>query len=847
MTRIQPAMHGRHQVSRLAAVAVALLVTVLVMGIVGASASASPTQTDVMFVFDTSGSMEPVLEEAKAEIKEVMAQLEGSLPNVEFGVAEARDYGESEYDSYSDQPWKLDAPVTSDVGQVNQAISDLSAFGGGDGPEAYGRALWETDTNPDVGWRPGARHLIVLVADQVPHNPNVDEGIPEEFWIESSPWDTGEELSGTWGIPGTRLKEGETLDFHAVLRQLASDGTPLEMVDYHDTEGDFIHYWEYWAHIAGGTAVEASEHGNELAAKLKQLVEGAGVPCATSAVPEPPSPATPGGPPTVLTPRFLQPGSAVVLTPPAGSGFCKGQLPELGHDVVTGVEEATSSKLAFRVPPTAASRLALTTSSGAPGPQEPYGVDNFRYPWGFNIINTTGDGGGGTYDDKVTITPQDLDSVFSGLGPPGSPEYLEAEEDAEDLLKEVGLCYGFGLLSWALYGDAHGQHIPLTYAASSGFKPTPGTEPYLLDEQSGGAHSLTRALLRGAVSQVSPEAKSTWLSVSNSGALATQLNSAFSTGQPALLLINFPFQGGEHGHTLLAYNYQRPDPTTGEGIAVDVVDPNIPWSEGRPPSDYEKLQVHVRNNGSWTFSATAFGLGDFGAQVGGGSGSLEVVPHPKIPGGLELHTTLSGGPSPISVTPPIGAHVTAIGYSGAAGTTIPSDVKPEAFSDDAVDTRLLVPPSHHELTISYSAPSGTAGPLHVTGRGFLDTAALVGGGRTVTVDASTGSLSTPVATTGTVLSVTSLVRGEQLTAEVRFSGRVRRPTLEINGAGEVSLRTAGGGGQASLSLATFTEAGEQAHTRDERLSLRGRAHIHRHTPKIKRHRRRRTRHKKKSK
>ncbi len=60
--------------------------------------AATAPQTDVMFVFDTSGSMEPVLEEAKAEIQEVMTHLGGSLPSVEFGLAEARDYGGSEYD-----------------------------------------------------------------------------------------------------------------------------------------------------------------------------------------------------------------------------------------------------------------------------------------------------------------------------------------------------------------------------------------------------------------------------------------------------------------------------------------------------------------------------------------------------------------------------------------------------------------------------------------------------------------------------------------------------------------------------------------------------------------------------
>ena len=66
--------------------------------------ASTASQTDVMFVFDTSGSMSPVLSEAKAEIQEVMAHLSATLPNVEFGVAESRDYAPSEYDGSSSRP-----------------------------------------------------------------------------------------------------------------------------------------------------------------------------------------------------------------------------------------------------------------------------------------------------------------------------------------------------------------------------------------------------------------------------------------------------------------------------------------------------------------------------------------------------------------------------------------------------------------------------------------------------------------------------------------------------------------------------------------------------------------------
>jgi hypothetical protein len=53
--------------------------------------AAVPEKTDVVFIFDTSGSMQGVLEEAKEEIKTLIANTEATLPNAEFGVANVED------------------------------------------------------------------------------------------------------------------------------------------------------------------------------------------------------------------------------------------------------------------------------------------------------------------------------------------------------------------------------------------------------------------------------------------------------------------------------------------------------------------------------------------------------------------------------------------------------------------------------------------------------------------------------------------------------------------------------------------------------------------------------------
>jgi hypothetical protein len=264
----------------------ALLAISLGVGAGSAQASAPPSSTDVLFVFDTSGSMGSELGEAREKIQSVMAALGATLPNAAFGVARVEDvpgwFGggrtekeleekNKELEEDKEKGWELLQPISSDQSGSAAAINRLEVGGGEDGPESYGRALWESDTNPNVGWRPGARHEIVLIADNVPHDPNLNEGIPESKWVEN-PFETGTEAPGKVGIPGTMWAPGTNLQIVPVARQLAADGKPLEEVEFYGGFQNYLPYWEYWAGQSGGTALEGAS--GELASKLTTLIEG---------------------------------------------------------------------------------------------------------------------------------------------------------------------------------------------------------------------------------------------------------------------------------------------------------------------------------------------------------------------------------------------------------------------------------------------------------------------------------------------------------------------------------------------------------------------------------------------
>jgi hypothetical protein len=253
------------------------------MSVAAPAASAdTPASTDVLFVFDTTGSMGGAITEAKDEIQEAMAQIGASLPNVQFGLAEVRDYDEVNNagpfsygigEGY--EPWTLHVPITPNESQVASALLGLFAEGGGDGPEAYGRALWESDVNSSVGWRPGARGVIVLVADNIPHDNDVNEGIPGGDQVSQSPPfpDTGVD-PGRDNTVGT----SDDLDWQStVLQQLINDGKPLGTVDYYGGLSGYLPYWEHWAGLTGGTALnsEGGFLGEEIVTLVKQAANAA--------------------------------------------------------------------------------------------------------------------------------------------------------------------------------------------------------------------------------------------------------------------------------------------------------------------------------------------------------------------------------------------------------------------------------------------------------------------------------------------------------------------------------------------------------------------------------------------
>jgi hypothetical protein len=260
----------KRQGTRLAACALALgMLFACGAGAPAANADA-PAATDVLLILDTTASMETALAAAKAEIETSVNQINSDLPNVHYAVAQVRDY-QNVYGEPGDTPWELVQPMTDDTASVVNAVGGLHASGGGTAPESYARALWEGRLGGSVGWRPQAKHVIVLVGDAFPHDDDLDQGIPSADWIVGSPWNTGTDPG-----PDETVGTPDDLDWQTVLSQLASDETPLMFLFYRGTD-PMLPYWDSWTAATGGLMENGGS--GQLPTDLVYLVErGAGLP-----------------------------------------------------------------------------------------------------------------------------------------------------------------------------------------------------------------------------------------------------------------------------------------------------------------------------------------------------------------------------------------------------------------------------------------------------------------------------------------------------------------------------------------------------------------------------------------
>lgn len=145
----------------------------------------STNRVEVVFSFDTTGSMYPCLTQVRRNIKSTVTRLGEEIPGIRIGIIAHGDYCD-ERSTYVTQHLDL----CDDVDKICRFVEKVQPTGGGDAPECYELVLREAQS---LSWTPDATKAFVLIGDDVPH--------PPAYTPRKINWrDEVEKLSGQ-GIP----------------------------------------------------------------------------------------------------------------------------------------------------------------------------------------------------------------------------------------------------------------------------------------------------------------------------------------------------------------------------------------------------------------------------------------------------------------------------------------------------------------------------------------------------------------------------------------------------------------------------------------------------------------------
>ena len=123
---------------------------------------------DIVFVFDTTGSMGSEISGMKSAVLNFVSTLASAGVTAKLGLVEYKDFPKSPCGGSSDFAYKVynGGVLTSNTSQFSGWISGLTATGGADTPESLLAAL--SHTVSDIKWGTGQK-VAIVITDAPPH------------------------------------------------------------------------------------------------------------------------------------------------------------------------------------------------------------------------------------------------------------------------------------------------------------------------------------------------------------------------------------------------------------------------------------------------------------------------------------------------------------------------------------------------------------------------------------------------------------------------------------------------------------------------------------------------------
>ncbi|XP_062611577.1 uncharacterized protein LOC134273392 [Saccostrea cucullata] len=165
---------------------------------------------EIVFSFDTTGSMYSYMEEAGERIRDLVNRLQTDMPGIRLAFMAHGDYYDLSHDRYLIKWIDFGASIE----EVVKFFENLSITHGGDDDECYELVLRKT--RESLSWTPGSQRSLVVIGDSDPHEP----GYKYEQFVNDIDWKKEAALLKEMGVRIYGLQVGYRSDFYKQISQI---------------------------------------------------------------------------------------------------------------------------------------------------------------------------------------------------------------------------------------------------------------------------------------------------------------------------------------------------------------------------------------------------------------------------------------------------------------------------------------------------------------------------------------------------------------------------------------------------------------------------------------------------
>ncbi len=206
---------------------------------------------EVVFSFDTTGSMYPCLTQVRRTVEQTINRLFKEVPNIRIGLIAHGDYCDAGFTYVTKHH-----PLSDDKDSLVRFVKTVGPTGGGDSPECYELVLHEARS---FNWTHGKSKALVMIGDDVPHSPTEKQNVKKLDWRNeiSNLTEMGVNVYGVQALNrshATRFYEEiaeRTGGFHIELDQFSHVTDTILAISFKQQSDELVHSFEKEVHKAG--------------------------------------------------------------------------------------------------------------------------------------------------------------------------------------------------------------------------------------------------------------------------------------------------------------------------------------------------------------------------------------------------------------------------------------------------------------------------------------------------------------------------------------------------------------------------------------------------------------------